>query len=228
MLAIQHIRVYWTKQSKNIKYQEKRKELLDPVLIEDETVLDGEGVFFTQKECWQYSAEELKIIEKYREKENDKQEKFRPFTGKDERKEAYLRFAAANKKARMGEFFDIKDVNRLGIPCVRIIEESGAYRVKWFSDSSIDGKPFRHGGNEDSNDPDSDLYMQMNTLNETAFVLHKGESGVLSYNFRSSTQFDMIHYYQFHKVYLVNTDKLTREIFIRDYDYSYQQIAKLY
>lgn len=223
MLAIQYISVYWTKRCKNTAYQEKRKELLKPALIEDEVDLDGNGIFLIQKKCWQHSADELKIIEKYREKE-----KFIPFTGKEERKEAYLRAAEGIKKAGRGEFFDIRDVNKLKIPCVRITEENGAYRVKWFSDTSIDGKPFRRGGNEDGNNPVSDLYMQLNTLNETAFVLHEGESGVLSYNFRSSTQFDGIHYYHFHNVYLVNTDKLTREIFIRNYDFSYRQLAELY
>ena len=49
MLAIQYISVYWTKRCKNTAYQEKRKELLKPALIEDEVDLDGNGIFLIQK-----------------------------------------------------------------------------------------------------------------------------------------------------------------------------------
>ena len=72
------------------------------------------------------------------------------------------------KKSR--EYLIVYEINKNIIPCIRIQNESNAYRIKWFSQDSPFMKPFRRGGNEDVNDPASEFYKQFNTLNETAFV----------------------------------------------------------
>lgn len=63
-------------------------------------------------------------------------------------------------------------------------------------------------------------------LNETAFILKKGESGLLKYNYRKQN-FDG-QYYLCYTMYMVNTDVLTRKVFLRAYDYKYEQMADLF
>lgn len=120
-----------------------------------------------------------------------------------------------------------KDLEKINIPYINIVPEpNGSYKIKWFDCKH--GLPYRRGGNEDVGNIGSKLYKQWNTLNETAFILHHNESGILKYNCRNIVCFEGIHYYEYYCVYIVNTNKLTHNMFIREYDYHYHQLAKLY
>lgn len=119
---------------------------------------------------------------------------------------------------------NVLSLDKLAIPCIEIIEEAEqCYRIKWFDDGR--GMPARRGGNEDLYVKGARLAGRVNTLNETAFILREGESGILKYNYRL-TSYDG-QWYECYYVYVVNTGKLSPNIFIRDYTYTYSQLADL-
>lgn len=66
---------------------------------------------------------------------------------------------------------------------------------------------------------------QPNTLNETAFILEEGKAGVLRYNTRCVSFEDQ--WYEYYYVYMVHTNILTQDIFLRTYDYEYNQLTYL-
>lgn len=86
--------------------------------------------------------------------------------------------------------------------------------------------PRRRGGNEDFYKKGKKLESKPNVLNETAFILEQGQSGVLKYNYRytSWSEQKYVCYY----VYMVNDVVLTQNTFIRSYDYEYNQLADLF
>lgn len=67
---------------------------------------------------------------------------------------------------------------------------------------------------------------QPNVLNETAFLLDEGKSGLLKYNYRHISYHGQ--WYKCYYVYIVNTKVLTQDVFIRNYDYEYNQLADLF
>lgn len=73
---------------------------------------------------------------------------------------------------------------------------------------------------------DGKLVGQPNRLNETAFVLWEGQSGVLKYNYRYTSYHGQ--WYKCYYVYIVNGKILTKDIFLREYDYEYDQLADLF
>lgn len=112
------------------------------------------------------------------------------------------------------------------MPCIEIIQEdNNVYRIKWF-DSGM-GLPRRKGGNEDLYRKGTRMYGKPNTLNETAFILKEGESGILKYNYRC-TYIDGGHYYKCYYVYIVNEKVFGQNVFLRSYDYEYNQLASLF
>lgn len=119
-------------------------------------------------------------------------------------------------------FYSLDDLN---IPCIAISEESeNSYRIKWYDNGQ--GMPRRKGGNEDFHKKGARFAGQPNILNETAFVLEEGKSGLLKYNYRYTSYEGQ--WYKCYYVYIVNEKKLTYDIFLRDYDYEYDQLADLF
>lgn len=115
--------------------------------------------------------------------------------------------------------------DKVDIPCVEIIEEAERdYRIKWFDDGR--GMPKRRGGNEDLYVKGAKLAGRPNTLNETAFILREGESGVLRYNYRLTSYHGQ--WYECYYVYIVNAKELWQDVFIREYTYDYNQLADLF
>lgn len=63
-------------------------------------------------------------------------------------------------------------------------------------------------------------------MNETAFVLEEGQSGVIRWNNRFSSYHGQ--WYEQYQAFFVNTDTIEPKVFNRDYDYEYQQLADLF
>lgn len=123
-----------------------------------------------------------------------------------------------------GSFYAVTDVP--AIPYIRIGAKTGdAWQIWWYDSGK--GLPGRRGGNEDLYRPGARLAGRPNVLNETAFILKKGESGRLRYNYRPPPFDDQCQSYVFHDVYMVHTDQMARDIFMRTYDYEYKQLADL-
>ena len=118
-------------------------------------------------------------------------------------------------------FVILKD---LDLPNIEIIQDGLTYRIKWFDNG--DGKVRRRGGNEDFGKKGTKLSGYPNTLNETAFVLDLGQSGIIKWNNRFSSYHGQ--WYEQYQVYLVNAESIESNIFIRDYDFEYEQLADLF
>ncbi len=65
-----------------------------------------------------------------------------------------------------------------------------------------------------------------NVLNETAFVLDEGQSGIVRWNNRFTSYHGQ--YYEQYQAFFVNVDTFDQKVFIRDYDFEYQQLADLF
>lgn len=65
-----------------------------------------------------------------------------------------------------------------------------------------------------------------NKLNETTFILEEHQSGKIKWNNR----FTFYHgqWYEQYHIYLVNTEQIHENIFVREYDFSYQQMADMF
>lgn len=223
MLAVLKICMKWNKENRMPKDAIQREQYYKPVLIEEDVPLIGKGIFLKECDYEQvgsqiHSDREKAVLEK----------KNKPFAGLDRYEEQSAFRAEQALQKRKGIFYD--DILALEkrdlLRCISIIEEADdCYRIKWF-DQGI-GMPRRRGGNEDFMKRGAKLAGQPNVLNETAFILKKGESGLLKYNFRMQ-YFDGEQYYLCFYVYMVNTEVLTRDVFLREYDYAYDQMADLF
>lgn len=224
MLAILSVRMQWDKSSRTPTGSAERKEYFKPVRIEDNINLKGEGIFL--KRC-QYHQDNNGIVSKseiYDDlnknicNENAKGE----FSGIDWEKEKRLRRLKEGIRQESGSFVKEEDID---IPYITIIkQEDNSYQIKWYDYGQ--GMPRRRGGNEDFYKKGKKLRGQPNVLNETAFILGEGESGVLKYNYRYTSYSGQ--WYVCYYVYMVNDTALTQDIFIRTYDYEYNQLADLF
>lgn len=108
---------------------------------------------------------------------------------------------------------------------IEILKEGDAYRIRWFE--SGEGRVRRHGGNEDFDRNWQRLIREdPGLLCETAFVLKKGESGIMRWNNRFASYSGQ--WYRQYQAYFIHTDSMDRRMFIRDYDYTYEQLADLF
>ena len=224
MLAVLCVKMEWTKKDRTPEGSKRRQKYYMPVMIESDVKLSGYGVFV--KKC-NYLQSDGTILYDLEVSENiDKQlceeNRGKAFTGRQEYEQRMARYRNESIKRDKGAFYHL---DKLDIPCVRITEETERhYRVKWF-DAGL-GMPRRRGGNEDLYVRGAKLSGRPNTLNETAFLLKEGESGVLKYNYRCT--YYCGQWYECYYVYIVNVDKLVSDVFIRDYTYTYNQLADLF
>ncbi|MDE5824727.1 MAG: hypothetical protein K2H91_08630 [Lachnospiraceae bacterium] len=227
MLAILLINMEWTKESRTPKGAVQREKYYQPVIIEEEVPLSGDGIFL--KRCNYYQerghVSYRQGILAAREKQYWDETRNEPFTGYDEYGEKRALKHNRSIQRDRGTFYDMAGIEKVPIPCIHIDEETDSvYRVKWY-DCEM-GMPRRRGGNEDLYRSGAKLAGRPNVLNETAFILQKGESGVLKYNYRLS--YYNGQWYECYYVYMVNADTLTRDVFMRTYDYEYDQLADLF
>lgn len=224
MLAILQINMQWTKENRTPAGSLCRKKYYNPVVIEDDVNLSGDGIFLKKCNYIQkadFILDDAGCFKKYSQKIY-KENKGAAFTGSEE----YIQKRALNWGRQIqrdkGTFYNI---DKIYIPCVKIIKETGkSYRIRWFEGGP--GKPARHGRNEDFGVKGAKLAGCPGILNETAFILKEGDSGILKYNYRISS-FEA-EWYKCYYIYIVNIKKLYSDVFIRNYTYEYNQLADLY
>lgn len=230
MLAIQLAEIEWFKDSRNPEGARQRAHFLQPQQIATEISpvcsQAGEKQIFLQKLSYYQHDGQIKSAQDglalWEQRLN--KGKGSPFTGIDEYEEKNILRVKNRIEAAKGNFCSLEKLN---IPCLTITpEQENSYRIKWYD--SGEGMPRRRGGNEDLYKEGAKLAGKPNTLNETAFVLTQGESGVLRYNYRYPGFDDGQSSYKCYHVYLVNADSPYRDIFLRDYDYEYEQLAHLF
>ena len=107
------------------------------------------------------------------------------------------------------------DCMNIQVPNIEILKEGNIYRIKWSDDGK--GNVRRRGGNEDFRKKGAKLSGYPNVLNETAFVLENGQSGIVRWNNRFSSYHGQ--WYEQYQVFFVNTVTLDSKVFIRDYDF---------
>lgn len=223
MLAILSIEMNWRKENRTPNAAIQRKEYYKPIKIEDGITLDGEGIFLKKCNYFQQgdSVRAGSEISAELDKKLYEEGRGKAFTGKQEQEQKLARIRNQTVQKEKGFFYSIEAID---IPCVTIEEADNCYRVKWFDYGS--GMPRRKGRNEDFNKKGSKLAGQPNVLNETAFVLEEGKAGLLKYNYRYTSYHGQ--WYKCYYVYIVNEKELTQDIFMRSYDYEYNQLADLF
>ncbi|MCI8670310.1 MAG: hypothetical protein HFI34_12475 [Lachnospiraceae bacterium] len=223
MLAILLIEMEWLKENRTLNGAIQRQKYYEPVRIEDGVNLSGNGIFLKKCSYYQYGNSVLS-----EQKSSDRLDKQlyeeglgKAFTATDEREQRLAGLRIKRIQKNRGTFYNIEDIN---IPCITICEEpENRYRIKWFD--SGEGMPRRKGGNEDLYKKGLRFAGQPNRLNETAFVLEEGKAGLLKYNYRYMSYHGQ--WYKCYYVYAVN-DNLSQDIFIRTYDFEYNQMADLF
>ena len=224
MLAILAVRIEWYKKERSLKCALKRQEYCKPIFIEEGVNLSGSGVFLVKCNYYQNKDSILSDweISKKLDQELNKKSHNRPFTGSDEREQRQAVKRRQSIQRAKGSFYELEKID---IPCVAIVlEENNSYRIKWYDSGR--GMPIRRGGNEDFCKSGAKLAGNPNTLNETAFVLQENEAGILKYNYRCISFDDP--WYECYYIYIVNEKELKRDIFLRNYQYEYKQIADLF
>lgn len=224
MLAILQIKMEWTKESRTPGGSLQRQEYYKPIGIEEDVSLAGDGVFLKKCQYVQQGGIVIGDAEASGRLDQRMHEANRgmPFTGTDQREQRAARLRNQSVNRDKGAFYPI---DKLDIPSVEVLEESGQrYRIKWFDSGR--GMPRRRGGNEDLYKKGARLAGKPNTCNETAFILAPGQAGLLKYNYRL-TSFDG-QWYECYYVYVVNVEKLKRNIFLREYDFVYDRLADLF
>ena len=223
MLAILFIEMQWLKENRTPSDAVQRQKYYEPVRIEDGINLSGKGIFLKKCSYCQYGNSVLseqrfsdRLDEKLYEEGLGK-----AFTGTDEREQRLAGLRTKRIQKDRGTFYNIENID---VPCITISEEqANCYRIKWFD--SGEGMPKRRGGNEDLYKKGMKLAGRPNVLNETAFVLEEGKAGLLKYNYRYTSYHGQ--WYKCYYVYIVN-DNLTQDVFVRTYDYVYDQMADLF
>lgn len=222
MLAVLFIKMKWWKENRTSNGVAIRQKYYKPIRIEDGVNLSGSGVFVVKCQYDQHGKTICSDWEVSDSLEKQLYEKSigKAFTASDERehKSAARRIKAIQK--RKGAFYELEDVD---IPCITIHAESNnSYCIQWQDCGLL---PRRRGGNKDFFKTGAKLMGQPNTLNEMAFILEEGKAGVLRYNTRCVSFEDQ--WYECYYVYMVHANILTQDIFLREYDCEYNQLAYL-
>lgn len=118
----------------------------------------------------------------------------------------------------------VSDLQETRIWNIAIEKEGDSYRIKWHEEDI--GDVNRRGGNEDYGRKGASLRSYPNRLNETAFVLNPGQSGVVSWNNRFTSYYGQS--YMHYQAYFINAESLDVNMFEREYDFEYKQLADLF
>lgn len=229
MLAILLIEMEWHKAERNLKGALLRQKYYHPVPVAKGVKLSGEGAFVVKCSYYQQGDMVLSnqdvldgLQKEFRQKLIHPAFGERAFTAGDEHEQRRALRQKESIRKSQGAFYEI---GKLDIPCVAFYgEQKDAWRVRWYDDGR--GQPRRRGGNEECYWPGAKLAGRVNTLNETAFLLSPGEAGVLKYNYRFTSYEDQ--WYKCYYTYVVNAKTLTEDVFLREYDYEYGQMADLF
>ncbi|MBR1852404.1 MAG: hypothetical protein IJ794_04390 [Lachnospiraceae bacterium] len=225
MLAIQYTRMLWRKENRTPEGAVARREYFKPIRIEDEVQLEGAegdsgGGIFLQKR-WYIQSDKIYPYSEYNRLLRTPP--IKTYELREESLRKYLMEHNRREKEDRGLFLlDVKDVDIPGIE-IKVLDEG--YEIIWYSLEKR-YQPVRTGYNQKYHVKGSTAQGKRLKC-ETAFVLKKGEAGVVKYNYRY-TSYSGQHYEQF-CIYFVNVDELRRDSFVKaDYTKVYDEMADLF
>lgn len=230
MLAVQYIRIYWKKDSRNPQGAVKRRSFLKPQRIPGTVKLMGDKNVFLQKiSFYQLPDGDIVTDDVYLEKQRYilSPEQTDPDLNSFSAHAHNMRIAEI-REHNSGRWYDSAD--ELVIPSVEIFESEAGYEVYWHYIDKPTHMPFRKGYNANYDRKGSRVKGRMLKC-ERAFVLGSGESGVLNFNYRvvhSLTGHEGQHYEQY-CIYICNTDKIGYNTFTSaDLVYKYDEMAHMF
>lgn len=209
MLAVQKIRIYWNKENRTPDRAAVRRRYLKPAVLSEKAVLQGDGIFVNELDYIQ--MDKMYLSSDYYIENGNRivNSCFKAESIKNEIKRKHILEMRRLAERNEGSFYlSGKDVNIAGII---ITEEHGSYRIKHHSLEN-GYKPVRTGYNEDFYDEASE-FCGRNICCRTAFVLEKGESGKVEFNYRFSDEGGQ--HYEHYCIYFLNTDSLHRRAFVQ-------------
>ncbi|MBQ9605367.1 MAG: hypothetical protein IJR45_08135 [Firmicutes bacterium] len=242
MLAIQENFVRWEKNSRTPQGAAERKSCFLPHKIDESVNLNGDGIFVCQNIYYQYDT--ICTPEEIRRKYSrtnarwwDSEDTYlisqansaiywggNPKLPVHDEREHFLLKLDKLQAQRKGMFY--KTLSETDVSGIDIIDENGKYTVKWLSSEYSGFKPIRSVYNEDYNRKGAKAQGKR-IMCETAFILDKGESGRIDFNYRCAGEYGQ-HYRQY-SIYFINTDKLEYDSFLNEkYGYKYSQMADLF
>lgn len=199
MLFVLFIRLRWTKQDRNPQSSSQRRECLKPVAVAavHQSAVYPHDSYFLKKILYVQNKEQISRFPDNSQKQN---------------------------QVISPDGFEIITLGSLSIPDIEILREENDYRIRWFDSGA--GNVRRHGGNEDFMKRGARFSGDPNRLNETAFSLNNGQSGMVSWNNRFSSCHGQ--WYEEYRTYFVNTDQPDSNMFFRKCDFRYEQMADLF
>lgn len=218
MLAIQCIKMYWTKENRTPEGSVMRRAYYAPAPIDSSVILEPKDAeFFVQRRLYVQTDKVYTNTDYNRLYGN----RYINATGltetqQQERKRQFLLEQNRMEQDNLGLFYS--DVKAINIPGIKIVKEADAYRIQWYS-LEHGYQPVRRGYNEQS--------WGRNIRCETAFVLEKDESGKIEYNYRY-TSYHGQHYEQY-CIYFIHTENITSNSFVKaNYEKVYTELADLF
>ncbi len=242
MLAIQENFVRWEKNSRTPQGSVERKPCFLPHKIDESVDLNGSGIFVCKNIYYQYDT--IYTPEEIRKNYNSTNARWwdskdtnlimqanravywggNPKLPVHDEHEHFLLKLDKLQEQRKGMFY--KNISETDISGIDIVDENGKYTIKWLSFELKAFKPIRSGYNEDFNRKGAKAQGKR-IMCKTAFILDKGESGKVDFNYRVTGEYGQ-HYEQY-SIYFVNTDKLEYDSFLNGkYQYKYSQMADLF
>ncbi len=229
MLALQVIRMYWKKPDRSpggavIRKGYYHPERVQPEIINKYISADNINDCFLQRSYYRQEGEVITEHQWNRAMAEKALTYERPVTPLKQREEKYRRdmlSIGSREKEYTGVFLPCEDID---IPGIELEKHDDHYSVIWYSlDSGY--KPVRTGKNINFRKKGAHTRGKQIKC-EKAFDLYAGEAGRLMYNYRWSGSNGQR--YELYCIYAVNADSLTPDIFIREYDKVYEDMAHLF
>ena len=226
MLAVQYIHINWIKEFRDPSGANARRPFWEPHELAADVDLNGEGIFLNRIDLIQRSDKIMPGNEYFHKAFRvRKMEMIGDHSKEYEETDSYhRRCRKVNEKTQEnnGVFVD-----ELDLPGIEVREENGEFIIFWYSMDDGFYVPTRTGHNVNYNNEDSKACGK-NIKCVEAFRLGKGESGKLGYNYRIRYPEGGFTYSEY-KVYLINTESLTRNMFKKaQYEKVFEDMADLY
>ena len=206
MLFVLFKSIQWTKDQRTPEYGSRRQEFLKP----DTAVLNQKpDLIYNRAESEGHCI--LKEILCYQK-------------GGDILPAPYRLKPQTSQKIPDRTSFSLIPLEEVMIPDIEILPEENRYRIRWFDSGR--GSIRRRGGNEDFLKRGARFSGEPNRLNETAFILKPGQSGTVCCNNRFSSWHGQ--WYEEYRIYFVSAVRPDRNMFVREPDFRYEQLAVLF
>lgn len=226
MLLIQSVTLVWYKGSRGAAGAETRARfpLAYPVEGAGPPLPPGEAVVHNLRFCQWDSGEIIPGQEDCRRR----LERDLPRLGFS-RERAAAEIDRRQREMDRAQLLAYPDYTHLNLANLTFRPAGEGWEVGFWWDERRSGLPRRRGRNRDYNDPASRL-CRKDVLNEAAFVLAPGQTGRLVWNERDRNGDDGTWFYRLNVrcVAALPGREFSPEVFLREPDFVYRQMAELY